>query len=244
MSEEKKEKGTGEGQGPKAKGEGHAKPAKQAKQAKPGKPEKEAKPEGETKAEKPKKEKRPVGPREISTFERNYIDKCVPALTERFGFKNRMEVPKLVKIVINTCLKEALQDIKVLETAAEEIAAITGQRPVLTRSKKSIANFKLRAGVPIGARVTLRGRNMYEFMNRLVNVALPRVRDFKGVSNRSFDGRGNYTLGLTEQSLFPEINFDKITKVNGMNITFVTTARTDEAGKALLQLMGMPFRTA
>lgn len=244
MSEEKKEKKVEEGKGQKAKGEGHPKQPKQPKQ---GKPEKQAKGKAETESEvkeKPKKEKRPVGPRQISPFETNYIQKCVPALTEKFGYKNRMEVPKLTKIVINTCLKEALQDLKVLETAAEEIAAITGQHPVLTRSKKSIANFKLRAGVSIGARVTLRGQNMYEFMNRLVNVALPRVRDFKGVSNKSFDGRGNYTLGMTEQSIFPEINFDKITKVNGMNITFVTTAKTDDEGKALLQLMGMPFRTA
>lgn len=243
MADEKKEKKVEEGKGPKAKGEGHAKQPKQQKQQKGGKPEKQAKPEVEAK-EKPKKEKRPVVPRQPSPFEQSYVQKCVPALIEKFGYKNRMQVPKLEKIVINTCLKEALQDLKVLETAAEEIAAIAGQRPVLTRSKKSIANFKLRAGVSIGACITLRGRNMYEFMNRFVNVALPRVRDFKGVSNKSFDGRGNYTLGLTEQIIFPEINFDKVTKVNGMNITFVTTANTDEEGKTLLKLMGMPFRSA
>lgn len=216
---------------------------KPAKQAKPAKAKVKVEVKAEAK-EKPKKEKRPLVPRQPSPFEMNYVQKCVPALTQRFGYKNRMQVPKLEKIVVNTCLKEALQDIKVLETAADELAAITGQRPVLTRSKKSIANFKLRAGVSIGARLTLRGRNMYEFMNRLVNVALPRVRDFKGVSPKSFDGRGNYTLGLTEQIIFPEINFDKVTKVNGMNITFVTTAKTDEEGKILLQLMGMPFRSA
>lgn len=239
MSEEKKEKQVEKGKGPKAKGEGHAKQAKQVKQVKP---EKQAKPGAEAK-EKPKKEKRPVVPRQPSPYELSYVEKCVPALIEKFAYKNRMRVPKIEKIVINTCLKEALQDMKILETAAEEIAAITGQRPVLTRSKKSIANFKLRAGVSIGACITLRGRNMYEFMNRLVNVALPRVRDFKGVSPKSFDGRGNYTLGLTEQIIFPEINFDKVTKVNGMNITFVTTAKTDEEGKTLLQLMGLPFKS-
>lgn len=222
--------------------EKQAKPAKQAKQAKPKGAEKQPKGEAEVK-EKPKKEKRPVGPRTPSPFETNYIQKCVPALIEKFGYKNRMQVPKLEKIVINTCLKEALQDIKILETAAGELAAIAGQRPLLTKSKKSIANFKLRAGASIGACLTLRGTRMYEFMSRLVNVALPRVRDFKGVSPKSFDGRGNYTLGLTEQIIFPEINFDKVTKVNGMNITFVTTAKTNEEGKTLLQLMGMPFRT-
>ncbi len=238
MAEEKKQK--------QAEGKAEGKPKKdKPQQPKGGKPEKHAK--GEEKAEpkeKVKKEKRPVVPRQPSPYEMSYVQKCVPALIEKFGYKNRMQVPKIQKIVINTCLKEALQDHKLLETAAEEIATIAGQRPVLTRSKKSIANFKLRAGVTIGACITLRGRNMYEFLNRLVNVALPRVRDFKGVSPKSFDGRGNYTLGLTEQIIFPEINFDKVTKVNGMNITFVTTATTDEEGKTLLQLMGMPFRSA
>lgn len=239
MAEEKKEKqGGAKAEVKKAPKQGQGKPPKGAVKAKG-----EAKTEVAAK-DKPKGEKRPVPPRQPSPFEMNYIQKCVPALTEKFGFKNRMQVPKLKKIVINTCLKEALQDIKILETAADEIAAIAGQRPVLTRSKKSIANFKLRAGASIGACLTLRGNRMYEFMNRLVNVALPRVRDFKGVSNKSFDGRGNYTLGLTEQIIFPEINFDKVTKVNGMNITFVTTARNDEEGKALLQMMGMPFRSA
>ena len=239
MAEEKKEKQT------EGKAEGKPKKEKQHQQPKGGKPEKHAK--GEEQAEpkeQVKKEKRPVVPRQPSPYEMSYVQKCVPALIEKFGYKNRMQVPKIQKIVINTCLKEALQDHKLLETAAEEIATIAGQRPVLTRSKKSIANFKLRAGVTIGACITLRGRNMYEFLNRLVNVALPRVRDFKGVSSKSFDGRGNYTLGLTEQIIFPEINFDKVTKVNGMNITFVTTATTDEEGKTLLQLMGMPFRSA
>lgn len=225
---------------------------KKKTQAKPAKPKGEKPHTG--KAEKPAaehvkeavksapKEKRPVGPRQIFPFEKKYLDKCVPALVEKFNYKNKMQVPKLTKIVVNTCIKEALQDIKILETATEEIATITGQRPMFTKSKKSIANFKLRAGAKIGARVTLRGARMYEFMNRLVNVALPRVRDFKGVSPKSFDGRGDYTLGLTEQIIFPEINFDKVQKVNGMNITFVTTAKTDDEGRELLRLMGMPFR--
>ena len=182
-------------------------------------------------------------PKVPSALEKKYMEECVPALMKQFGFKNRMQVPKIEKIIINTSMKEALQDVKILETAAEEMAAIAGQRPVITRAKKSIANFKLRQGQAVGARVTLRKKMMYEFMNRLVNVALPRVRDFKGVSPKSFDGRGNYTLGLTEQIIFPEINFDKVTKVNGMNVTFVTTAGSDEHGRALLALMGMPFRS-
>jgi large subunit ribosomal protein L5 len=164
-------------------------------------------------------------------------------MQEQFKYANRMQVPKITKIVINTSMADALTDVKVLEQAAKEIADITCQRPVLTKARKSIANFKLREGNTIGARVTLRGKLMYEFMNRLVNIALPRVRDFKGVSPKAFDGRGNYTLGLTEQIIFPEINFDKVSKVYGMNITFVTTATTDEEGRALLKNMGMPFRT-
>lgn len=204
-------------------------------------PKEEAKVHEEKVAPKPK-EKRPVGPRKIYPFESNCRSNCIPALIKEFNYKNKMEVPKLEKIIINTCIKDALQDIKILETAAAEIAIITGQKPVLTKSKKSIANFKLRAGALLGARVTLRGRRMYEFMNRLVNIALPRVRDFKGVSPKSFDGHGNYTLGLTEQIIFPEIDFDKVHRVNGMNVTFVTTAKNDKEGRKLLQLMGMPFR--
>jgi large subunit ribosomal protein L5 len=191
--------------------------------------------------EKPRRELKPKVPSEL---ERKYLEQCVPALMQEFGFTNRMQVPRLEKIVVNTSMKEALQDVKALETAAAEIAAITGQRPTITRAKKSISNFKLRKGQAIGARVTLRGKAMYEFMHRLVSVALPRVRDFKGVPPKAFDGRGNYTLGLTEQTLFPEINFDKVQRVTGMNLTFVTSALTDEEGMALLKQMGMPFRTA
>jgi large subunit ribosomal protein L5 len=153
-----------------------------------------------------------------------------------------MQVPRLEKIVVNMGLGEAISNGKLIDAAVEDLSVITGQRPVVTRAKKAIANFKLRQGVPIGAMVTLRKRRMYEFLDRLVNIALPRVRDFKGVSGKSFDGRGNYTLGLREQLIFPEINYDKVEKVKGMNITIVTTARTDEEAKALLRLFGMPFR--
>jgi len=171
-----------------------------------------------------------------------YQEKVVPALVKRFNYKNRMEVPKLEKIVINMGLGEAIQNIKILDSAAQELSQITGQKPVITKSKKSIAQFKLRTGMPIGCMVTLRKERMYEFFNRLVNVALPRVRDFKGISGKSFDGRGNYALGIREQLIFPEIHYDKIDKVKGMNIVIVTTAKTDEEGKELLKLLGMPFR--
>ena len=171
-----------------------------------------------------------------------YQEKAVPALMKRFNYKNRMEVPKLEKIVINMGLGEAIQNIKILDSAVQELSQITGQKPVITKAKKSIAQFKLRTGMPIGCMVTLRKERMYEFFNRLVNVALPRVRDFKGLSGKSFDGRGNYALGIREQLIFPEIHYDKIDKVKGMNIVIVTTAKTDEEGKELLKLLGMPFR--
>jgi large subunit ribosomal protein L5 len=171
-----------------------------------------------------------------------YQEKAVPALMKRFNYKNRMEVPKLEKIVINMGLGEAIQNIKILDSAALELSQITGQKPVITKAKKSIAQFKLRTGMPIGCMVTLRKGRMYEFFNRLVNITLPRVRDFKGLSGKSFDGRGNYALGIREQLIFPEIHYDKIDKVKGMNIVIVTTAKTDEEGKELLKLLGMPFR--
>jgi large subunit ribosomal protein L5 len=171
-----------------------------------------------------------------------YQEKAVPALMKRFNYKNGMQVPKLEKIVINMGLGEAIQNIKILDSAAQELGQITGQKPVITKAKKSIAQFKLRTGMPIGCSVTLRKERMYEFFSRLVNVALPRVRDFKGLSGKSFDGRGNYALGIREQLIFPEIHYDKIDKVKGMNIVIVTTAKTDEEGKELLKLLGMPFR--
>ena len=171
-----------------------------------------------------------------------YQQKAALALMKRFNYRNRMEVPKLEKIVINMGLGEAIQNIKILDSAVQELSQITGQKPVITKAKKSIAQFKLRAGMPIGCMVTLRKERMFEFFNRLVNVALPRVRDFKGLSGKSFDGRGNYALGIREQLIFPEIHYDKIDKVKGMNIVIVTTAKTDEEGKELLRLLGMPFR--
>ena len=178
----------------------------------------------------------------MARFKETYQQKVIPALMKRFNYKNVMQVPRLDKIVINMGLGEAIQNIKILESAAQEMAVITGQKPVITKAKKSIAQFKLRKGIPIGCRVTLREERMYEFFNRLVNTALPRVRDFKGVSGKSFDGRGNYALGIREQLIFPEIHYDKIDKVKGMNIVIATTAKTDEEGKELLRLLGMPFR--
>jgi large subunit ribosomal protein L5 len=171
-----------------------------------------------------------------------YQDKAVPALIKRFNYKNGMQVPRLEKIVINMGLGEAIQNVKILDSAAQELGQITGQKPVITKAKKSIAQFKLRTGMPIGCSVTLRKDRMYEFFSRLVNIALPRVRDFKGLSGKSFDGRGNYALGIREQLIFPEIHYDKIDKVKGMNIVIVTTAKTDEEGKELLKLLGMPFK--
>jgi large subunit ribosomal protein L5 len=173
-----------------------------------------------------------------------YRDHAVPALTKQFKYVNPMQVPRLEKIVINMGLGAAVANPKIIDTAVEELKAISGQRPVVTRAKKAIANFKLRAGIPIGAMVTLRRARMWEFLDRLVNVALPRTRDFKGISRKAFDGKGNYTLGLREQIIFPEINYDKIDAIKGLNISFVTTAKTDEEGRALLQQLGMPFRAA
>ena len=163
-------------------------------------------------------------------------------LQDEFGIKNPMAVPKVEKVVLNMGMGEAIQNAKLLDTAVDELATITGQKPVVTKAKKSIASFKLREGQSIGAMVTLRGEKMYEFLDRLINIALPRVRDFRGVPTKSFDGKGNYTLGIKEQIIFPEIDYDKVDKIRGMNITICTSARTDEEGVELLRLMGMPFR--
>ncbi|AEF93128.1 ribosomal protein L5 [Desulfotomaculum nigrificans CO-1-SRB] len=173
-----------------------------------------------------------------------YLNEVVPALMQKFGYKNIMQVPKLEKVVINVGLGEAIQNSKAVDAAVGDLMAITGQRPVTTKAKKSIAAFKLRAGMTIGAKVTLRGDRMYEFVDKLFNLALPRVRDFRGVSDKSFDGRGNYNMGIKEQLIFPEIDYDKIDKVRGMDICFVTTAKTDEEARELLRLMGMPFAKA
>ncbi len=171
-----------------------------------------------------------------------YRKEIVPRLKEKFGYRNMMQVPRVVKVVVNMGLGDAIENVKVIDTAAAEIGVITGQKAVVTRARKSIANFKLREGVPIGVMVTLRRDRMYYFLDKLMTIALPRVRDFRGVSPKGFDGRGNYTLGVKEQIIFPEINYDKIDKIRGMNITIVTTAKTDEEGFELLKLMGMPFR--
>jgi len=171
-----------------------------------------------------------------------YRKDVIPALTKQFNYKNPMQVPRLQKIVLNMGLGAAVANPKIVDTAVEELKAIGAQKPVVTRSKKAIANFKLRAGLPIGAMVTLRRSRMWEFFDRLVTVALPRTRDFKGMPRKAFDGKGNYTMGLKEQIIFPEINYDKIDAIKGLNISFVTTAKTDEEGRALLQHLGMPFR--
>lgn len=171
-----------------------------------------------------------------------YSKKVVPALIEKFNYKNPMQVPKMEKIVINMGLGEAIQNIKIIDGAVQELAAITGQKPVINKAKKSIATFKLRQGMPVGCSVTLRKNNMYEFFDRLVNAALPKVRDFRGISPNAFDGRGNFSIGLQEQTIFPEIEYDKVEKVKGMNITIVTTAKTDAEARLLLELMGVPFK--
>ncbi|NLN41501.1 MAG: 50S ribosomal protein L5 [Clostridiales bacterium] len=170
-----------------------------------------------------------------------YYKEVVPALMEKFQYKNIMEVPKLEKVVVNMGVGDAKENPRFLESAIEDLSLITGQRPIVTQAKKSISNFKLRQGMKIGAKVTLRGDRMYEFVDKLLNVALPRVRDFRGVSEKSFDGRGNYSLGIREQLIFPEIDYDKVEKVRGMDIAFVTTAKTDEEAREFLRLLGMPF---
>jgi large subunit ribosomal protein L5 len=176
-------------------------------------------------------------------FKEKYQKDVVPALMQKFGYKSVMQVPRLVKISINKGIGAAVADKKLVEIGVEELTQISGQRAVATKSKKAISNFKLRENMPIGARVTLRAAKMYEFLDRLISVALPRVRDFKGINDGGFDGRGNYTLGVKEQIIFPEISIDKVQKISGMDITFVTTAETDEEGRALLAALGMPFKT-
>jgi len=178
----------------------------------------------------------------IPVLKKKYLEEVVDELRKEFNYENIMQVPKMVKVVVNAGLGEAIHNHKILDTAVAEIATITGQKPVITKAKRSVANFKLREGMPIGCRVTLRGRNMYEFLERLLNVALPRVRDFRGVSPKAFDGRGNYTLGVKDQIIFPEINFDKVERVSGFSVTMVTSAKTDEEAKSLLKRLGMPFR--
>jgi large subunit ribosomal protein L5 len=225
MADEKKEK----------KDKPKDKPAKQEKKAKPAAGGQQAAP-----AEKaPPKPQEPAKPARLRV---RFGQEVLPELMKELGFKNPMQVPRLDKIVVNMGLGEAINNGKIIDASVEQLGTITGQKPVVTKARKSIANFKLRQGQSIGAMVTLRGDRMYEFFDRLVSVALPRVRDFKGVSPKAFDGKGNYTLGVREQVIFPEINYDKVEKIKGLNITVVTTARNDEEGRALLRHLGMPFR--
>jgi len=178
----------------------------------------------------------------MTRLQEHYKEKVVPELTEKFGYKSPMEVPRIQKITVNIGVGKATQDRKILDNAFGDLTKITGQKPVLTKAKKSIANFKVRAGYPIGCMVTLRGQRMYEFLDRLVSIAIPRIRDFRGVSNRSFDGRGNYSIGVKEQIIFPEIDYDKIDALRGMNISITTTAKTDDEAKALLAAFRFPFK--
>jgi len=179
----------------------------------------------------------------VPRLRERYIKEIIPVMIKEFSYKNVMEVPKVQKVVLNVGLGEAIQNIKLLDAAQKELSLITGQKAIVTKSKKSIAAFKLREGVPIGCKVTLRGNRMYEFLDRLISLTLPRIRDFKGVSGKSFDGRGNYSLGLKEQFIFPEIDYDKVEMVHGLDVTICTTARTDKESKAILRHLGMPFRT-
>lgn len=178
----------------------------------------------------------------IASAKERYQQEVVPAMMKEFGYKNPMQVPKLEKIVVNVGMGEAISNVKLLDAAVKELGQITGQRPVVTKAKKSIAGFKLREGMPIGAKVTLRRERMYEFLDRLLNAALPRIRDFRGISLKAFDGKGNYTLGIKEQLIFPEINYDEVAAIHGMDITIVTTATNDTEGRALLRNFGFPFR--
>jgi len=202
-------------------------------------PKAEAKP-----ADKPVKPARPALPVPPARLAIYYREKVVPELVSKFGYKTTMQVPRIRKITLNMGVGETVGDKKTLDNAAADMAKIAGQKPVITKARRSIANFKLRAGFPIGCMVTLRGARMYEFLDRLVNIAIPRIRDFRGVSNRAFDGRGNYSLGVREQIIFPEIEYDKIDSIKGLNISIVTTAETDAEGRALLTHLGMPFRQA
>jgi large subunit ribosomal protein L5 len=223
----------------KAKGARSA-PAKAEKADKGGKPAKAARPEG--KAGGAVTQGRPESLKEKPRLATHYVEKVRPALMKHFKYASVMEAPRLEKIVVNMGVGDAIQDQKLLEAASNELAQIAGQRPSVRRARKAISNFKLRAGIPIGCMVTLRGARMYEFYDRLINVAVPRIRDFRGLNPRSFDGRGNYTLGLTEQIIFPEINIEKVGKIRGMDVTIVTSAKSDEEGRELLKLMNMPFR--
>ena len=228
-----------------------AKPAKDAKPAREAKPGKEAKPAKDAKQAKGAKEvkeamevqetrpAKPAAPARLQTF---FRDTVVKQLTQQFGYKSVMQVPRIQKIVLNMGVGEAVADKKIMDNAVADMVKIAGQRPIVTKARKSIANFKIRTGYPVGCKVTLRGARMYEFLDRLVNVAMPRIRDFRGISGKAFDGRGNYNMGVKEQIIFPEIEYDKIDTIRGMNITISTTAKTDEEARALLAAFRFPFR--
>ena len=216
-----------------------AKPAKAPKAAKPAKEGKDVKPGKEAAEPKAARPSRPAGPARLQVY---YRDAVVKDLSQQFGYKTVMQVPRIAKIVLNMGVGEAVADKKIMENAVADMAKIAGQKPVVTKARKSIANFKIRTGYPVGCKVTLRGARMYEFLDRLVNVAMPRIRDFRGISGRAFDGRGNYNMGVREQIIFPEIEYDKIDALRGMNITISTTAKTDAEAKALLAAFKFPFR--
>ncbi|MBI1797765.1 MAG: 50S ribosomal protein L5 [Candidatus Eisenbacteria bacterium] len=227
------------GTAPKAKA---AKPAAEAAPGAPAKKPAKAKPAEAAAGEAPRAEDGPKRPVPKPRLADHYAKKVRPALMEKFGYTSTMQAPRFEKIVLNMGVGDAIQDQKLLDAAANELGQITGQKPAIRRAKKSIANFKLREGLAIGCMVTLRGARMWEFYDRLINVAVPRIRDFRGLNPRSFDGRGNYTMGVTEQIIFPEINLDKVGKIRGMDVTIVTSAKSDEEGRELLRLMQMPFR--
>jgi large subunit ribosomal protein L5 len=241
MADDKKKaaKGGAPQGAPKAKGKPAAEGGAAAKKAK-GKPAEGA---DTAVADAPRGEDGPKRPVPKPRLAAHYSEKVRPALMEKFGYSSTMQAPRFEKIVLNMGVGDAIQDQKLLDAASNELGQITGQKPAVRRAKKSIANFKLREGVAIGCMVTLRGARMWEFYDRLINVAVPRIRDFRGLNPRSFDGRGNYTMGVTEQIIFPEINLDKVGKIRGMDVTIVTSAKTDEEGRELLRLMNMPFRT-
>lgn len=216
-----------------------AKPAKEAKAAKPEKKSKPGKPEADVKEIKAARPEKPAEPARLGIF---YRDTVAKDLLKKFGYKSVMQVPRIEKIVLNMGVGEAVADKKIMDHAVSDMQKIAGQKPLVTKSRKSVANFKIRENYPIGCKVTLRGTRMYEFLDRLVNVAMPRIRDFRGISGKSFDGRGNYNMGVKEQIIFPEIEYDKIDAIRGMNITVTTTAKTDEEAKALLAAFKFPFR--
>ena len=232
-------KGGKEPRGPK-----EAKPRPHPAQEQEGKPARAPKPDTrEAAAPKEPKEKRPERPAPVPRLQIQYREAIIKQLMEQFGYKTAMQVPRIEKIVLNMGVGEAVADKKIMDNAVGDMAKIAGQRPLVTKARKSVANYKIRAGYPVGCKVTLRGRRMYEFLDRLVNIAMPRIRDFRGISSRAFDGRGNYNMGVREQIIFPEIEYDKIDAVRGMNITITTNARSDNEAKALLSAFRFPFRT-